>query len=556
MVTKRDAQSYTQGISSNEKNEIRFLVADDEELARESVISKLQNMGLNNVYEAENGLEAYEKINSIEPDIVIADIRMPGMDGIELLSRVKETNNSIIFIFISGYDLFEYAQKALRLGAFNYLLKPFNEIEFINIIDKACDLFLLKNITQKKEYLQQMKLNLSHSFMRKHFVFELASKESLPEDYINSKLQNLNISFHSNMFCIIIVCIDGFNALMSDKSLNDVEITKSKIEDIINEVMDKHKIDSYSFDLEDGQGFILNFIQDTIHDTGISDLYDICFEAKKAITEYCHFTLTIGIGILVDSIYQVSNSYKSARKCICQRLVKGGDQVFYLLKENLSENDTAIIGLKFEQEFLSYLEINDMESAMKMLDNVYKNYRSMEIIDMDIITKMNLQVIFLLFKFLHANDIIPEDILGDEFMLYNLVNTRDSIEAMLQLFNEKLQICLDSVLVKKGAVNTKLIQKSKEFIHNNINRDISLEVVSEYVHLNPNYFSRMFKNVCGENFVNYVLNYRINKAKELLKVGIYKNDEVCKIVGFNDEKHFFKVFKRLTGCTPGEYRKL
>jgi two-component system response regulator YesN len=153
-------------------------------------------------------------------------------------------------------------------------------------------------------------------------------------------------------------------------------------------------------------------------------------------------------------------------------------------------------------------------------------------------------------------DLNCEELLGDEFVLYNSLNVYSNINTIIEFFDKKLSVCFENISIVREKGNKKLMAKAKEYIAINYSKDITLESISEHVHLSATYFSKQFKCFFGENFVDYVVNYRINKAKELLKKGVYKANEVSKMIGFSNEKYFYKVFKKHTGFTPSEYKDI
>ena len=154
--------------------------------------------------------------------------------------------------------------------------------------------------------------------------------------------------------------------------------------------------------------------------------------------------------------------------------------------------------------------------------------------------KLNFQLILLIYKIMNTFGQNSEELLGDEFVLYNCLNAHSSIDTIIEFFEKQLDVCFENISIIREKGNKKLMEKAKEFIFMNYNKDITLESLSDHVHLSAAYFSKQFKYFFGENFIDYLINYRINKAKEFLKEGVYKANEVSKMIGFNDEKYFIR----------------
>jgi two-component system, response regulator YesN len=540
-------------LDAKERTGLKILIVDDEAPARKSLFDSINNMGYTDIISAENGSEAYNIILSSKPDIVLADIRMPGMDGIELLSRVKETLEGTLFIFISGFDLFEYAQKAIALGAFSYLLKPINDNDLWLVIEKSIEKLTRQNRQQELHTMTKIRMNQGLEFMRQHFIHELISKNTYSDAYLKYKLGDLDIHFMSDSFCVMIVSIDDRETVDSAMSPKDMELLDFSIDNISGEVITDNNIRLYQFYTNDDHGYLLNF-----SDGFASDyiyLYDMCHTIIKNINRILNINVTIGIGKTVNGINNLGESYEYAQKSVMQRLVKGSNQIYIEEDSNTKEN-IQFIGHKAEQEMLSYFERCDIKSAMNLLERFYSTFTASGIIDTKNLMKLNLQLILLIYKLLDQMDVNAEKTLGDEFMLYNQVNSCKNIQAMIDFLEEKICLCFNSILSAREKNARKVLEKAKEYIHQNLTSGITLGAVADHIHLSPTYFSKLFKQETGENFVDYVVGCRINKARELLSEGTYKASAICKLSGFNDVKHFYKVFKKLTGFSPKEYKRL
>lgn len=533
---------------------MRILVVDDESLVRESVINILISLGYDDIFEAQDGIAALEFLEDIIPDIVIADIRMPEMDGIELLSKSREIQKDIIFILLSGYDLFEYAQAAIQHGAFSYLVKPVNSIELKTVMDNASKAFDQKN--KQKEFNSSMRIGgtLGAVFLKSHMIFELIKSDFIDKEYYEKKLRELNITLEHELFQIFLVSIDNFSTLGRIES-RDRELLKFGIENIVMEILGNHDILGYPFDLEDGKGFLLNF-SPVSNFNDRKNLRSLLEKILQSIGLYMDFTVTIGAGIIVDHITDLSHSYLRAQESISQRLSRGGNQVFILDDLPALKDISTRINFKIEQDLMACFEKCDIKSAGCIIESLYKPFRDYEIIDIGNLQKLNFQLILLIYKIMNALGYNSEEILGDEFILYNQLNAHSSIDSIIESYNGWMALCFKNISIFREKSYKKLMEIAKGYIEKNYSKNITLESISDHVHLSTAYFSKQFKLYAGENFVDYLINFRISKAKEFLKEGIYKASDVSRMVGFNDEKYFYKVFKRHSGFTPTEYKDI
>ncbi len=535
---------------------MRILVVDDELLARQSIISTLNALGYNEIHEAKDGIEAYDLINIYKPEIVIADIRMPKLDGIELLSRLNSMNaDDIIFVFLSGYDLFEHAQKAIALGAFSYLLKPVKKAELKDVLAKACKKLDLEKEHRQVNFQMKIKMNQGLTLLRKNFFLKLITEEGLSQNYIYKQLSDLDVNFPYNCFCIILVSIDNYISSVKNNTIRDSDLLKFSLENIASETLACSNIPAYPFNFGDGQGFLLNFQRDK-NNPSISFIASSCEKVIKNINKYLNLPVSIGIGNIAEEIRDVHISYSAARRAIIQRITKTDKQVFVAADDSPYNGEIEFISLKTEQVFYKCFEKLDLSTAMNIINELYCPFTFKSSTDVEALTKMNFQLVLLIYKFLNHLSINPDELLGDEFLLYNELNLCTDINSILDWSQEKLKICFNAVESSYKKNNLKLIQKVKEYIQGNISKDITLEGAADYVHLSPSYLSKIFKQIEGDTFIGYVIGFRIKKARSLLKEGHYKVNDISGMVGFNDVKYFYKVFKKVTGFSPTDYKNI
>ena len=529
---------------------MKILIVDDESLIRKSILRSIKNLGIYDTFEACDGIEAIHAVSNYKPDMILADIRMPAMDGLELLLKVKELDPTNIFVFISGYDLFEYAQKAVALGAFGYLLKPVKDCELKYIIDKAT--FKLAQIKKQSNTISLMRIsgNEGLAFLRRNFILELLSNPYLTQKYMNNKLVQNNIYFTTTNFCTILICIDNFSVLTTDMTLEDKELVIFSVENIATEIMQISNISAYPYNCEDDLGYLINLFKGDE-----ARLYDICNTIKDSINKFLHYSFTIGIGRVVNNLSSLNQSLITAQNAVAQKLIKGYNHVFSA--QGTIELSQKNIGLNFniEHKLLVCFENCDKLSAFQLIHELYLPFKDCMSINKSSLTKLNYRTIILLYNVLDRFEINSEELLGEEFKLYKQSNAIESIDDIIKWFQDIIELSFTAVASSNENSNKKVLDKAKKFIHNNYNKDITLDSTASSVHLNPSYFSRMFKQEIGINFIDYVSEYRIKKAKELLRDGIYKVKEISKMIGFNDEKYFYKVFKKLTGSTPSKFKK-
>lgn len=554
---------------------MNVLVIDDESLVRESVVEQLRGMHVGSIAEAKDGIEGLEALRRGDFQLVVADIRMPGLDGLTLMSEAKQIGLTPAFVFISGYDLFSYAKQAVHLGAVDYLLKPIKEAELLAAVNSVRQSLRFREL--QLESLSKVEMVAHHGIqsMRKQFFRSLTSDTSFGETYLARKFQELEIHFPHPLFNVVCLSVDHYARLSHKLSLRDRELIKFSVENIASEALDARGITYYNFDTEDGICFVLNFgVRESETDQdGNEEALQVLHQRLKqggevvrsCIERYTKHTVTVGIGKSIRGLSQLKLSFEASQKAVLQRLIRGGNQVFTSeLAEIKKEQATGSLSMKFEQELLTAFERKQPGLARETIQELLMPYRHTAAGQVDAVhfTRLNFQLILLIFKQLRHLGIQPESVLGEEFLLSQEVNACNSLDHVIEWFHGKLELCFTALEAaadptsRHGSGSGALMEKAKLYIRRHYGGDITLHAVAQHVNLSPSYFSKLFKDETGENFHNYLLEHRMNTARALLKEGVFKANQVAGMVGFQDEKYFYKVFKRMTGFTPSEYRQL
>lgn len=527
---------------------MKILIADDEALVRSSIKRILVNIGYNDIVEASDGIESYEMIQNSKPSIVLADIRMPGIDGLNLLEKTQKNIGNILFIFISGYDLFQYAQQAVSLGAFSYLLKPIDEIMLKDVINRA-----LQKITSKseeKELFENMKeeIQLGISSRRRLFIQKIVQNSSYSQEYIKNKLDQLDITFDKRNYIVIYISIDDYTILTLDMSLSKKEGLKALLEQKCLDFFSQEDIHLIAFEMEDGVGLLINFNEQEIN------ILKTSVYLHKRLISHNTYTITIGLGTIEDALHKMHLSYSSAVDAIMQRISKGNNQVISINESTLNNKNIEYIDFEKEQLLKKHFSNCDIDFTLEIIKSLYHSYSNYLIDTSTNIKNLNFQLVMLIFKFLNQMHINAENLLGDELILYSQLNACSSIDSIIYWFRRNLELCFEEINSIEKTNDSNLILKAKNYIHSNFNKEISLTEVASYIHLSPPYFSKIFKQEIGQSFSSYIITYRINTAKQLLAQETYKVKHVGELVGFTNTKYFYKIFKKNTGVTPSEYR--
>lgn len=533
-----------------EKNKYKVLIADDEYLIFNLIKNIIQwdDLKLEFAGYSLNGQDLLQQIIDIHPSIVITDISMPVMDGIELIRRTRELNIPCRFIIISGYKQFEYAHNALKYSVDDYILKPINESE----LNEA-----LRKITADLQKIDEDTATISHpiihserpgkSFFLKRIIWEIQSP-SVSLDYVSKEF---GINFKEGFFRLICIKLD-FTELNQEmfehmKTLNDklVAMFHEEFEPDCYQVLSSIERNSIFFAVNYSRNTSIGFPQK------LQNFYN---KVTNFLDLFAGLKLTIGVGNEYERVFELGLSYKDAVNAIHYRIITGCGTIIYRHKllsvTNLSETEKNNYISKFSKAIETFNLFDFTTTLNQLFYNAQESFPLFDVIG--IIDKICHLLVNIDFSFDDA-----------EYSLEEICcHIHDSIENALTLTSLKNAVLkhvtyiFEFILHAIKNQSTKPIRSVLKYIEENYNKSIHLDDCAQLVSLNPAYLSNIFKKETGENFVDYLNNYRIEKSKELLKYSNITISEIAFSSGFPDARYYSKIFKKLIGITPKDYKKI
>jgi len=534
---------------------LKVLIADDEvkvcQLIRHLI--DWEELGFEIIACVNDGLTAYRMIKEENPDIVITDIRMPEFDGIELIHHVKEFNPKIHFIIISGYSHFEYAHNAIKYGVLDYLLKPIKKKELMETLNKFLTEHQQSTLDKvEKQYLQEQLISDSHK-MKKNFLKDLLN---LPDRFSNSiTIAEINQEYRCSLvegeFQAFIVrnCIGLYEESMPDYDLL-MQKTEAKIKivlkDTFSEMITLRVLEGIICIINQKKGEAISYDR---------QLKKIRSEVTSWKDLFKRIDITIGVGRSVSQISQLAVSVEEAKSAALYSLVAGSGQIInYGTFEPSHHALSPIVGSTVRNRLLSCMEIYDMNGITLSLANIVESLKKLDRADGDFIKKVYLELVdIFLFglktcgldqKYLRNNKLI------EEFYMIS------GMEEIFEYLSDEMTGFLREQIEEKKQENMKPIRVAKQYIADNFSRSLTLEEVSAKIGFNASYFSTIFKKETGENFTEYLVQIRIQNAKQLLMETELAVADIAEQVGYSDIKYFSKLFKKTAGLNPKEFRKL
>lgn len=504
---------------------------------------------------AHDGFNALNLVIELEPDIIITDIRMPGYDGLELINRIKESGSDAEIIIISGYSHFEYAQRAIKYGIEEYLLKPIKKDELERTLLKLHDKIKLKKEKLSREEQINLRLQKDMKKLRSSFITEIRTGEiTFESDDEEANIEYINENYHFDLkpgsfqvAAVKIDCDEGY-----ERSIN---ILMPKCIEVLETRMKPLCYDMEIFTEDRTIYCLLNFDRKSskpIRKSLKSALDELLIQS--APFECVHITLCVGS--VINDIKDLRDCFKTTDFAVKERLLTGTGKLIEDVPYR--ENPVLMNSLlsQINKSMSSALEILDADAVSDIIDSVKLKIISGQTFTGNEIFQLAEQIVNIYLMSMRNNNI---DVPGNDQLINDFKSYADRCATIHELFgtlNRTISASLQAIIEKKRQDDTRPIRLAKNYIQQNYMNPVTLEEVSELVGFNSSYFSTLFKKETGINFVQYLSEIRMEKAKELLKETNLSVAAICEKVGYSDLKHFTKSFKKATGIKPNEYRKL
>ncbi len=511
---------------------MRIVIVEDEAKTRKGIVNLINKIGqeFEVIGEAGNGLEGLELITRLKPDVIFVDIKMPKINGIEMLQKLKEAGIRAKSVILSGYSDFEYAQKGIKVGVCEYLLKPATVEDIENILKK------LKKDIEIEKVLENDKIQGSSSV--EYILQNLVIRDSEESGDMLEFLEKVHgISINSEYIAVQVymgICADSL---------------KGSLKSIIAEALNKFRgIRFYFIELN-----VLKEIIVLIQTNEIQEL-ERCFQ--NVILREIHAKRMDGVvlgWIPVKGLDALKASLNMMRNELKWSIVLGDDVLISYPKTQQIFTKLVQYPIDIENRIKAAAYAGDVDKLYKYTDDFLNWWRK------DIYRPVHVIEAFLQFASSLLNVLKEVD-----YELYVKVNPKEVLgKIMDSLTWREIQESLTGMIGKIAnsqkpdeRILSLIIRKALNIIHNEYIQGISLEEVANRLNITNEYLSMLFTKETGRNFTAYLKEYRVVKAKELLLNTDLKTYEISERVGYSDPKYFSRVFKEVTGFSPVEYQRI
>lgn len=508
---------------------IKVLIADDERFTRQGILDMINwdKLNVSEVKEAYDGVNALEILKDFEPNILLTDVRMPRLNGIDLAFKTRELYPNCQILFMSGYSDKEYLKSAIKLKAINYVEKPIEIEELEENLNNAI-LELAKNNTIHNSIEHTIANEISS-------INNSAAVKSIINSYFSKDFNEKLIDRH-----YVSVLIKIFNNIPNKHSFIDA----------IRKIIHKCGLEGF-VSMQNEKDIVLQiFFSKNIKSIHNSNVFQSFFATlDEYIKNYSCFY--IFVGSIVENIHDMHNSYACAASLNDLSFFKDYNSVIYFTEA--PHRTCAIINSTAYADFKTNLNNENKQAVLSSINSITSEFMLNYGTDINEIKNVYNKLLLYIFNFCHSRNIV----------LNNSVNENTSFNTILQfnnIFEIKhylLEIINDvfSCLKEKNIYNEPALNIMKYINEHYNSYDLSLEDISKNTFLTPAYICVIFKDFTGKTVNKYITEFRIIQAKELLKDSNIKMNDIALKVGYRDGNYFAKIFKKETGYSPSEYRR-
>ncbi|MBE6086596.1 MAG: response regulator [Clostridium beijerinckii] len=532
----------------------KVMIVDDEIPAREILLCIInwEDTDFRIVYSASNGKDALDKYTDIKPDLIITDIQMPIINGLDLIEEVQKINKSQKFLILSCYEDFTYAQRAMKMGVTDYLIKDLitpNDLYGILAKTKTD----LDNITIKKSEIKKEHKLLNFLKENKDIALRKLIFNDISQDDCYNLIENLNLNLNGKLFVLFLIQIDNFFKYIEDE--NFYTNTLNEIIKNVSETIEELNIGE-CFYSENGEFTAIVRLSPTISEADIiNECYYLAQEIRKRISLMHNISLTISVSSTFKKPFKIKKYFDEAFKLSKMKVFLGNDTI--ILNNTFVKNldlDTDTLAKRINAINIA-IEQNNIENLKLELTHLYdKDIRGF--MQFNYLNYINSSLLDLVVRTCNRYSIAYEDIFSTSYLPIEILSTKETVEEMsgwfIEIFTKIININFNNSFKNKYS---KKVADSIDYINKNLfNQSLSLTDIAENINVHKVYLCRIFKEETGENVTQYILKARIDNSKEIILSTNYKLYEISDKLGFNSPQQFSILFKKVTGITPNQFR--
>lgn len=533
----------------------KILIVEDEAIIRDSIARYIDKSepDFEVIGKAENGLKALEVFEHELPDVVVTDVLMPNMNGIEFIRKVREKNKDIKIVIISGHDEFAFVQTAMSLNVTDYLLKPFlpeKLVATLNKVKTAID--NQRNFYKNMDNLQK-RLDESMPIVRERFYNDLVSDVLYMEE-IRHKCNFLDIDVYAEFYTVAIIKLKNHNVASANEFQKEEKI-QFFLMDTVGQLFDQ-QIKTFVFCITTNQIGII-----------ICGSYDYKYQFSRYINRsltklmnsmanYYDVLIYASVGKLYEDISKLPQAYNEAKEAMAYSFVREANSVINYDDIFLDGAKNYVNPSSLIKDIILNAKIEKEADAIYKIKELFQYYVENGIMEQNFIKTDVIDIIIALQRYV-------EESKGNSYFLYKYnispyeqIQRVDTMYELRNLLESFIGLTIQEISVIREGHSYNIIEKLKSITALNIsNEEFNLDCAASMLYISPNYLRQLFKEQTGQTFLEYLTAERMKKAAELIENHAISISDISEKVGYCSQSYFSKCFKKYFCVAPSEYRK-
>ncbi|MEK3983655.1 response regulator [Paenibacillus sp. FSL K6-3166] len=541
---------------------MRILIVDDEKIVRIalSTLIKWDEYGFKLMGAVADGYKALEVIETEPIDIVIMDLVMPNMDGLELIRTLNERKFTGKFVVLSNYDDYAYVREAMKLGAEDYMLKlTLKPDELILLLTKITEQLLTERELKEQDIHMKIKLNETQLQQRNSIWRELLLDQEQDMVYLMQETQKYGIPFDRLAGNHIMIRIDDYVEALSNGKINNKRLLSFSIANVVKETVSDH----FAFDfieMESHQYIVIVYEQSGYFEEPSWLL--LMNNLVQMLKLYLNLSVSITLSDAFVGLKQLRERYTLCLRASTYNFYTGPASVLVAGHSKLTQSLHSINYVEWLDQVKAAVEVGNTTLVLENISILFNEAKQIKwdpsalkfhllglLSDLDnMILKWNTQVL----------PSTEQNRVGATTLLESFesdISQSESMEGLILTIEQAMQEAINLLYQVKSNIYRKEVFRITEILQENVENKITLDRLAQEVNMNVNYLCRVFKQDTGRSIVQYMNELKINKAIELLKLPDTRIKEVASQVGIDDPFYFNRVFKKIVGLSPSDFRK-
>ena len=531
---------------------IRVMVVDDEYMIVDGMSSfPWESYGCELVATAQNGQEGLEKVGEFQPDLLFSDIEMPQMDGLQFSAKAREINDKLKIVFLTGYDNFEFAQEAVRVGASDYLLKPMNFVKLDQLVKKIC--MEIREEKQESKYYKDLQKTFEKElpYIRSKFVNDIVHGRI--RNRYDLEYQTNAVGIHIEKYICIAITRENAHSGREDcwpEQYAFLNIGEEIFGEFCKEVLCEYDDMNLQFN------FILLFGRDEGEKYCTEQGIAASEKLKQVAAEMIRYKICIGMSGVETDVYSMNEKYIEACQACSQSVYLGDNTIVQYedLDSVIRQNYEITEGQK--QRLFMKIYSGQTNEANKDIEEMFSG-QDMELNDCKYMA-LDLLVACMKYPFMcRIKCKIQEEEYDFSFLQdgIKVISNALSVEEIVQYLSKGFGLLAAQNNQNAEDRYQNIVGNIVAYLQEHYSEDITLDSVAEQFHMSRTYVSRLLKRYANQSFLKMLIDIRMEVARKMIMEDKLKMYEIAEKVGYNDFSYFIQAFKKKYGVTPNDYRK-